>query len=38
MGEICRAHGNDKKCIQNTVRKTYLEDLGVNGRITLKWK
>jgi hypothetical protein len=42
MGEKCRTHGRDEKCIQSSDRNTmkgrsHLEDQNVDGRIILKW-
>ena len=34
----CGRHGIDEKCVQNIVRETYLECIGVNGKVALKWK
>jgi hypothetical protein len=33
----CSTHGIYEKCIQNLNWNTYLSDIGVGGRMTLKW-
>jgi hypothetical protein len=42
MNSACSTHGRDEKCVQNFGQKTWkrsdhLEDLGIDGRILLKW-
>jgi hypothetical protein len=42
VGEACSTHGEDDSCIQSFGAETrgkeeHLEELGVDGRIILKW-
>jgi len=32
MGEGCRTHGRDERCLQNFGRKTWREDIHVDGK------
>jgi hypothetical protein len=43
MGRACSIYGRQERCIQRFVEKTirkrqHLEELGLDGRIILKWK
>ena len=42
VGETCSTHGEDDRCIQDFGAETigkedHLQDLGVDGRIILRW-
>jgi hypothetical protein len=37
MGGACSTNEIDKKCTENSGRKTRKEDLHVDGRIILEW-
>jgi hypothetical protein len=37
MGMACSMHGKYGKCVQNFGHKTRREDLGIDGRIILKY-
>jgi hypothetical protein len=42
MGGPCRAYGGEEKCIQEFggetwVERDHLEEVGVDGRIILRW-
>jgi len=41
MGGACSMHGRDKNAykilVENMKGRGHLEDLGIDGRITLKW-
>jgi hypothetical protein len=42
MGEACKTHGRDEKCTYNFLsenmrKRKHFQDLGVDGRIILKW-
>jgi len=42
MGGVCRTYGGEERCIQgfrwgNLKERHHLEDIGVNGRIILRW-
>jgi len=37
VGGTCSAYGRNKKCMQILFGKVYLEELGVDKRIKLKW-
>jgi hypothetical protein len=41
MGRICRAHGRDENCtkfwLESLMGTDHLEDVGIDGRIMIKW-